>query len=68
MYRKSLFIVFDRDIHRSNSTELILGLFGPMYVSTGKDLSERTLRHTVVLCHPSRSAASPIVINMRGTC
>lgn len=68
MYRKSLFIVFDCEIHRSNSSELILGLFGPMYVRTGKDLSERTLRHTVVLCHPSRAAASPIVINMHGTC
>ncbi len=64
MYIKSLFGAFDREIHLSSSAELIRGLLGPMYVTTGKDLSKRTLRHTVVLCHPSRRAASAIEINM----
>jgi hypothetical protein len=61
---KSLFNDFEREIHRSSSTALIRGLLGPMYVTVGKDLSARAFRHTVVLCQPSRFAASVIVISM----
>ena len=52
------------ETQRSSSSALIRGDFGPMYTTAGKDPSLRALRHTVVLCQPSRLAASLIVRNI----